>query len=411
MFRTSRFRAFALGWIVALLVATYGCGDATHEAPENTGISGDSSAGAGAAGGADDAANGGASAANDAGTSAADDSSYAGNNSADGECRSGQTRCHGQLGFQRCTPDSIWGPAQSCGGYSENGTSSYCAVFDGGDGTPWAACVDPACWWWQNSGLDPAEQRGGVCVAADQLRRCRAGILLRAPETCVGACQRVGQLDGRALGYCDTECRDGDRECLGGALYRECVKGRWSTTAQTCVDGAACQPLATSPHPDIKCGGACEAGSSRCVEDGSGSETCSAAHEWVKASPCLLGRCVQAAAQAQCQTECQPGEHACELDGAAAERTCGEAGLWNTATPCDAGTACRIGLGGALGCVKCVGADVAGGNAWGVADSHCDAGNVASCGADNTYAAAEACPSGQACVELSRGAASLAYCK
>jgi len=250
-----------------------------------------------------------------------------------------------------------------------------------------------------------------VCVAADQLRRCMGGILLRAPEACAGSCRSVAELDGRALGYCESTCHDGDRECLGGALYRECVDGRWSSVAQTCADGADCQPLSTGPHPDIQCGGACDVGSARCVADGSGLESCSDAHEWVQAPACLLGRCVQAAAQAQCQTECKPGEHACELDGAAAERTCSDAGLWNEPTPCGAGASCRIGLGGALGCAKCVGAAVPGGNAWGVSDSRCAGAGVAACGAENDYAAAEPCPGDQTCVALSRGAASLAYCR
>src|SRR6478752_4541382 len=34
-----------------------------------------------------------------------DDYSYAGSSDENGKCRPGQTRCHGDLGFQRCTPD------------------------------------------------------------------------------------------------------------------------------------------------------------------------------------------------------------------------------------------------------------------------------------------------------------------
>lgn len=150
----------------------------------------------------------------------------------------------------------VWGPSQSCGGYSESGTSSYCAVFDAGDETPWAACVDPACWWWQQSGLDLAEARGGVCVGPEQLRRRLVGILLRLPEGCAGTCRQVGELDGPALGYCDSECREGDRECLGGALYRECVKERWSTAAKTApmVRLAHHSPPARTPTSSVEVG-------------------------------------------------------------------------------------------------------------------------------------------------------------
>ena len=343
-----------------------------------------------------------------AGSSTQDDSSYAGNNSTDGECRSGQTRCHGQLGFQSCTPDGVWGTTQSCGGYSVNGTSSYCALFDQGDGPPWAACVDPACWWWKQSGLDPAEEVGGVCVGNDQVRVCRGGILGRK-AACVGTCKSVGEIDGRELGYCTSSCNEGDRECLGGSLYRECVAGEWSTVARACADGVSCQPLAQSPHPDIKCGGACEAGTSRCSADGSGVEVCED-EAWAAKPPCMLGRCVQAGAQAQCQTECVPGEHACAFDGASLELSCSEQGLWGEPSDCDAGASCRVGTAGALGCLDCVGSEIAGGNAWGVADSRCSEEGVATCGTDNTFGAAEPCAAGQSCVGLERGAASLAYC-
>lgn len=406
MFPTSRSRARGWCCIFVSLIVADGCGDGGQRSHESGGNSGASSAGAGAGTSADDEANAGV---DTAGSSAADDSSYAGNDSADGECRSGQTRCHGQLGFQRCTPDNEWGASQSCGGYSENGTSSYCAVFDAGDGTPYAACGDPACWWWHESGLDAGQERAGVCVGTGEVRRCVAGVL-RHPEACAGACQRVGELDGRVLGYCVDVCRDGEKECLGGALYRECVAGRWSTEAQSCADGAPCQPLAESPYPDIKCGGACEVGTARCTQDASAIEKCSEQNDWRPEAPCVLGRCVQSGAQAQCQTECKPGEHACAFDGATSELVCDDTGLWGEPTSCEVGATCRVGTAGALGCLQCVAASVLGGNSWGVADSHCDEAGVAAC-ADNRYGAGEPCGPGQACVSLTRGAASLAYCK
>jgi hypothetical protein len=124
----------------------------------------------------------------------------------------------------------------------------------------------------------------------------------------------------------------------------------------------------------------------------------------------LLGRCVQSAGQAQCQTECKPGEHACAFDGADTELVCNDAGLWGEAAACVAGASCRVGTAGAIGCVTCVGGKVPGGNAWGVSDSHCD-GGVARCNDDNDFAAVKPCDAGQACVELRRAAATLAYCK
>ncbi len=109
--------------------------------------------------------------------------------------------------------------------------------------------------------------------------------------------------------------------------------------------------------------------------------------------------------------ECKPGEHACAFDGAPSELSCSELGLWSEPTACEVGATCRLGTAGALGCLECVGPEQAGGNVWGVADSHCDAAGVAACGADDVYAPATACDAGQTCVELARGAAKLAYCK
>lgn len=413
MFPTSRVRRLVCCCAGALVCSAAACDENGEKTPGNDAVAGASSVEAGAAGELNTAAAGvaGAHATEGpvGGSSAQDDSSYAGNNSAVGECRSGQTRCHGQLGFQSCTPDGVWGATQSCGGYSVNGTSSYCALFEQGDGPPWAACVDPACWWWKQSGLDPTEEVGGICAGNSQVRVCRGGILGR-PTACTGTCQRVGEIDGRELGYCASSCNEGDRECLGGSLYRECLAGEWSTVARVCADGALCQPLAQSERPDIKCGGACEAGTSRCSADGASLEVCEDG-AWAAKPACMLGRCVQAAAQAQCQTECSPGEHACAFDGATSELVCGETGLWSEPSQCEAGASCRVGRAGALGCLACVGPQVEGGNAWGVGDSRCGEDGIERCAADVGFGAAEPCAAEQSCVELARGAASLAYCE
>jgi hypothetical protein len=415
MFLTSRSGWLAAVGASAVLASAYGCHEKAEKAPETSVIAGagesagetSSAAGAGNSGGASEGLGTGGVDDASAGSSGADDSSYAGSGLEGSSCRSGQTRCHGQLGFQRCNPDGKWGTSQSCGGYSANGTSSYCALVDDG-GKPWAECVDPACWWWLQSGSDLSGGLAGVCVGADKVRSCKSSFLT-PPLACNGVCRRVGELDGRVLGFCDTGCADGERECLGGALYRECVAGRWSSQAQTCADGETCQPLSAGFHSDIKCGGACEAGTSRCSLDGTSIETCTEANEWEQAPPCMLGRCVESGAQAQCQTECQPGEHACAFDGAPSELTCSDLGLWSEPVACEANATCRVGTAGSLGCMKCVGPNTPGGNSWGVADSQC-ADGVAECG-DNGYAASKPCTAGQTCVELTRGAAKLAYCK
>jgi hypothetical protein len=242
-------------------------------------------------------------------------------------------------------------------------------------------------------------------------RPCHADGILGKPVACAGVCRSVGQLDGRELGYCDSVCEAGERECLAGPLYRECEGGLWSPMAKACPEGADCQPLSLGSHSDIKCGGACEGGTSRCSQDGTSVEVCSEEGAWLALEPCRLGRCVFSGAQAQCQTECAPGERACAFDGADAETVCGDAGLWGEPLACAAGSSCRVGTSGALGCLACVGADVVGGNAWGIADSRCEGTGVVGCGADNQFLSAEPCPDGRSCLELSRGAARLAYCQ
>jgi hypothetical protein len=414
MFLTSRIRCLA-GIGALTLASAYGCRENAAKTPAHSvgdaaeaGEAGDAaSAGTSSAGGNDTEPGVGGAEQASAGSAQVDDSSYAGS-VGDGECRSGQTRCHGHLGFQRCNPDGKWGTSQTCGGYSNNGTSSYCAMVDEGSG-PWAECIDPACWWWLQSGSDLSGGFSGVCVGQDKVRSCKSSFLT-PPLQCDGVCRRVGEIDGRVLGFCDAGCVDGERECLGGALFRECVAGRWSSEAKLCADGESCQPLAAGERSDIKCGGACEAGTSRCSVDGTSIEKCTDAGEWQQAPTCMLGRCVESGAQAQCQTECQPGERACAFDGAPTEMACDDVGLWGKPSACAAGATCRVGTAGSLGCMTCVGPKTAGGNAWGVSDSHCAEG-VAACAEGDDYAPAIPCPAGQTCVELARGAATLAYCE
>lgn len=406
---TPRFRQLCVGVAFSLVGSIAAC----NELAKNRPIESEAGA-AGAASHDDDIADGGqsphAGATSAAGASGANDSSYAGYGTDGATCLPGLTRCHGELGFQRCEPGGVWGESQTCGGYSENGTSSYCAVVDSG-GEPWAACVDPACWWWLESGWDGANENAGVCVGGDSIRVCHADGILSRAMPCEGVCRVVEELDGRSLGYCDPECEEGERSCLVGPLYRECVAGVWSTQTRACEGGAECLPLASGNRADIKCGGACETGTSRCAPGGAAVETCDDEREWKPLKDCLLGRCVRAGAQAQCQTECAPGEHACGFDGDDSELLCSEAGLWAAPTPCAEGSVCRTGIRGALGCLSCVGSEVPSGNAWGVADSRCEGDALAACGADNQFGAPVDCPAGQSCQQLERGAAVLAYCE
>lgn len=304
-----------------------------------------------------------------------------------GQCHPGETRCHGQLAFQSCTPDGEWSASQSCAGYSEDGTSSYCAWVTSG-AQSWAACVDPACWWWLGNGLDDSSTHGGVCGADGAFRACEASGVLGPSEPCAGQCREVAQLDGRRLGYCVAECRAGERECVAGPLYRECQNGAWSTP-RACAAGEACQPLAAGALLDIRCGGDCIEGTSHCSADRLRVESCADG-----GTECSTGRCVQSGAQAQCQLECQPETVACAFDGDVFERKCSELGRWLVPTACATNERCRVGSAAVIGCAECA-----------PGDSLCVEDSIASCGADNVFAPPIACP--KACVQ----AGAFAYCE
>lgn len=237
-----------------------------------------------------------------AGAASVEDSSYAGNGAAEGECRSGQTRCHGELGFQRCTPEGAWGLAQTCAGYSEDGTSSYC-LDQGTAEEPYAACVDPACWFWLASGLWHEGAVAGVCTGDSAIKPCNSGGIVLSERTCAGRCQTLAQLDGRALGYCVSECRDGEHECVSATEYRECAAGAWSATVSSCDAGQECQPIASGELREVRCASVCDPGTSRCSADRSAIETCDDQGAWQAAEPCALGRCISSGPVAQCQLE------------------------------------------------------------------------------------------------------------
>lgn len=324
----------------------------------------------------------------------------------DGPCQPGLPRCFGDFGYQVCQQDGTWGSSQTCAGYSMNGTTSFCAEIptSTSGGGAWGSCVDPACWYWLGRGALGGATPVGVCQPDGTIDRCDSGGALSI-QPCAGVCTQVAALDGRAVGYCAPACADGARECLGGPFYRACANGRWGAP-ESCAAGA-CNPVATGAVPDTRCGGPCDRGTSRCSADLGTVESCGDGGAWTVDRTCLLGRCVPAGAQAECETECTPGARQCAFDGASSESLCDATGLWGADSACAAGTSCRVSGNFALGCVACVG----GGNALGAADSRCDAdGGVASCGADDQWAAGAPCAAPQVCQTVTRGSSSVAAC-
>jgi len=224
----------------------------------------------------------------------------AGYGSDGGACTPGVPRCHGDFGYQTCQQDGTWGTSHSCAGYSENGTSSYCAAIPDPSGQAWAACVDPACWYWITKGLVTGKVQVGICQPDGSIKQCSPGGTL-ARADCHGVCTQIGSLDGRALGYCSPACIEGARECLQGSSFRECQGGRWVDPPTACPGGAACNPSSIGELPDIRCGDTCDPGTSRCSPDLGSIEVCSDAAQWQTDHACALGRCRASGPQAECQ--------------------------------------------------------------------------------------------------------------
>jgi hypothetical protein len=328
----------------------------------------------------------------------------------DGPCTPGVPRCHGDFGYQMCQQDGTWGESNSCAGYSSNGTTSFCAEIPMDGGGTWATCVDPACWYWLGRGALGGSTPVGICQPDGTIRPCLAGGTVAPAAPCDGVCTQVTTLDGRAVGYCAPACKDDARECLGDVFYRVCAQGRWSPDVGNC--GQPCIPVATGARPDIRCGGACDPGTSRCGTPDS-VEVCVPGGTWKTDRTCLLGRCRPAGPQAECETECAPGEHQCGFDGAGSERVCDDKGLWMPEAACATGTSCRMSGDVALGCVACVPARPGGGNAFGGSDSRCGGASgaaVETCGDDNQWLAPAECPDLVGCNEISRGASTHAGC-
>ena len=276
-------------------------------------------------------------------------------------------------------------------------------------GPAYAACVDPACWYWNVAGLLDDSHRVGVCAPDGGFMACSSGGTLASSSECAGGCVTVTVINGKSVGFCRAECEDGAQECLGGPLYRECVLGRWQRSAKVCEGGSRCQPLADTPLPRIQCGDACTPGTSRCASK-SALERCGDDGVFEAAEECARGVCQSKGVQAYCASECLQDASDCAFDGASSARTCSGEGQWSAEQACDTGTTCRTSGGIDLGCVECVGPNAPGGNAWGVADSRCDGEAVAACGDDNRWQPARPCDAGESCVELDSGPSTLAYC-
>ena len=174
------------------------------------------------------------------------------------------------------------------------------------------------------------------------------------------------------------------------------MNGRWGSTTGAC-DGARATRWRRARCPTSAAAARAIPGTSRCRADGAAIETCAADGTWTLDRTCLLGRCRPAGPQAECETECAPGEHACAFDGANAERVCDDKGLWTRRDGLRApDTTCRLSGDVALGCVACVGARAGGGNAFGEADSRCAGAGFETCGADGAWHPI-ACPDGGTC--------------
>jgi hypothetical protein len=220
-------------------------------------------------------------------------------------CTPGVPRCHGDFGYQTCEQDGTWSASHSCAGYSENGTSSYCVAIKDPGGQAWAACVDPACWYWITKGFIPGLAQVGICLPDGAIKQCSPGGTL-AREECHGVCTQIGMLDGRALGFCSPECIEGAKECTEGSSYRECRNGKWVDPPSACPGGATCNPTSTGELPDVRCGDACDPGTSRCSADSTSIEMCADDAHWKIDRSCALGRCRRSGPQAECEIPAAP---------------------------------------------------------------------------------------------------------
>jgi hypothetical protein len=307
--------------------------------------------------------------------------------------------CHTECspGDQRCSTDGT--AVETCG---TGGTweASNCTKTVGADSmcvlvptTKKVVCGDKDCRTLQTT-LAWYTTRGRC--SSTSIRLCGEDGRLSAATACAeGQC--VAESDG--LGTCKdpTRCQhdDGWRECIASNdAYRTCMSGHWEFTL--CAEGALCtnagEGLAT-------CGDDCIPEKVRCVD--AGFQTCTSAGTWGPTQACTTGECNPLTNH--CETACVAGQLRCTGEvavasdgtslGSRAVQRCTSAGAWGSAQTCAAtssgdATLCRrSGMGEHIGCVRCVGPAVTGGNEEGAVDSRCNTETTGYqiCQADNTW--------------------------
>ncbi|HMA92445.1 MAG TPA: hypothetical protein VKP30_07150 [Polyangiaceae bacterium] len=300
------------------------------------------------------------------------------------DCIPGDQSCSSDgRGIETCNDYGEWEttPCNRAGGVEDR-----CVLLSE---TKQAVCGDREC-----AELTTAHdyQNRGRC-ALEKIRRCGPDGRLGTPVDCEEGKCTVDFANG--MGVCDDNSRcdeeDGKRECVTDTMdsYRTCVEGHWQYTL--CPPGEPCTELGSGL---AACGGDCIEGQRRCF--GLGYQDCGKDGNWGPEQVCKLGECNPKTNA--CEAVCAPGELRCSGDvlgasdgssyGSRSYQICTASGSWGTATACAANALCRVsGLGEPLGCVECVGSEVAGGNAEGARDSRCNevATGRQDCQEDNTW--------------------------
>ena len=343
------------------------------------------------------------------------------------ECTRGAERCASDArsgvndGIQTCGDDGKWGPVTTCNSGAQS--QRQCALINNPDASelPKAVCAEPICQWiWSN----PRVGAMGACEDGE-LRVCQRDGKLSDAERCeTGVCRTLRNVvtgDGRMPGACaaEPECKDDESECVdAGELatprYRKCVNGSWAAPLETCSNDALCYTgLNDQAERRALCGAECSPGTRRCNEEGL-LEACDEGGRYGEATPCELGVCQSLDNRdAACVLQCMPGARVCAGSsgvlasdgyhlGYSEQRVCGDDGRLGEPTACPSDTVCRnSGANVSLGCVACIGAEVAGGNEEGTADSRCQPNNdknLQECSAQNTWGAGRACSGSKMCV-------------
>jgi hypothetical protein len=326
------------------------------------------------------------------------------------ECVPGEVRCafdaSGIDSTQECQEDGTWGPAEDCGLIEYEGEETYSGVCVPGHaggptvGTTNARCVDPVCAQWDAMtspfyGL-PAEVVG-ACTQDGLFRACNEDGFLEDPEECdSGTCAdwyggTLPQAGGQFVGFCQTECVDGEKQCFNGNAIQTCVDGEWSLELEICDADVSCYGYDTGNGYYGAICGECAPNTTLCNEGGTGIITCNEDGE-IEEDECTYGSCVTNGEFAHCEAPCLEGAKICtgNVDGSTTYSECVNGVL--VAQNCGEGTSCRISDNGThYACVECLGPETSG-NSFHLADAYCNAaGDVVACGDDNEYGNAANC--------------------